>query len=98
MLTQAENELLTQTNAGSPTNEYFRRYWLPALLASELPEPDCRPVRVRILGEDLIAFHDSSAASGLSKSSANIAAPVSSWGTLKCCGASGCLLTFRPTS
>jgi hypothetical protein len=29
----------------------MRRYWLPALLASELPEPDGTPVRVRLLGE-----------------------------------------------
>jgi phenylpropionate dioxygenase-like ring-hydroxylating dioxygenase large terminal subunit len=38
--------------------ETFRRYWNPALLSVELPEPDCPPVRVRILGEDLIAFRD----------------------------------------
>jgi nitrite reductase/ring-hydroxylating ferredoxin subunit len=36
----------------------FRRFWLPALLPSELPSPDCPPVRFRILGEDLVAFRD----------------------------------------
>jgi phenylpropionate dioxygenase-like ring-hydroxylating dioxygenase large terminal subunit len=45
--------------------ETFRRYWLPAALSSELPEPDGAPVRVRLLGEDLIAFRDSSGAVGL---------------------------------
>jgi phthalate 4,5-dioxygenase len=37
----------------------FRRYWIPALLSSEVPEKDGPPVRVRILCEDLIAFRDS---------------------------------------
>ena len=59
MLSREENELLTQTNPGTPGGEYFRRYWLPALLSSEVPSPDCPPVRVRLLGEDLIAFRDS---------------------------------------
>jgi nitrite reductase/ring-hydroxylating ferredoxin subunit len=39
--------------------EVFRRFWLPALLDTELPEPDCAPIRVRLLGEDLVAFRDS---------------------------------------
>ena len=30
----------------------------PALISSELPEPDCPPVRVRLLGEQLIAFRN----------------------------------------
>ena len=36
-----QNELLTRTAAGTPMGELFRRYWLPALLASELPAADC---------------------------------------------------------
>jgi len=65
MLSQEENELLTQTNAGTPAGDYFRRYWLPALLVSEVPAPDCPPVRVRLLGEDLIAFRDTNGRVGL---------------------------------
>src|SRR5262249_7489811 len=65
VLSAEENALLTQTNAGTPMGQYFRRYWLPALLGSELPEPDCPPVRVRLLGEDLIAFRDSNGRVGL---------------------------------
>ena len=38
----------------------MRQYWIPALLSSELPEPDCPPVRVRLLGENLIAFRATS--------------------------------------
>jgi phthalate 4,5-dioxygenase len=65
MLSREDNELLTRTGAGSPAGNYFRRYWLPALLASELPAPDCPPVRLRMLGEDLIAFRDSQGRVGL---------------------------------
>src|SRR3954466_14745004 len=60
-----QNELLTRTGPGTPMGELFRRYWLPALLAEELPEPDCPPVRVKILGERLIAFRDTQNRFGL---------------------------------
>jgi phthalate 4,5-dioxygenase len=56
MLTREENERLTRVGAGTPMGKTMRRYWLPALLSWELPEPDCPPVRVRLLGEDLVAF------------------------------------------
>src|SRR5579864_7136331 len=59
MLSQADNELLTRIGPGTPMGELFRRFWLPALLASELPHIDSDPRRVRILGEDLVAFRDS---------------------------------------
>ncbi len=36
----------------------MRRYWIPALLSAEIPEPDCPPVRLKLLGERLIAFRD----------------------------------------
>ena len=65
MLSQQENELLTETNSGTPAGLYFRRFWLPALLASEVPSPDCPPVRVKLLGEDLVAFRDTQGKTGL---------------------------------
>src|SRR6266853_793644 len=65
MLTAERNELLTRVGRGTPVGELFRRYWLPALLATELPEPDCAPVRVKLLGECLVAFRDSSGRLGL---------------------------------
>jgi phenylpropionate dioxygenase-like ring-hydroxylating dioxygenase large terminal subunit len=43
----------------------MRRYWIPALLAWELPEPDCPPVRVKLLGEELVAFRDTRGKIGL---------------------------------
>ena len=45
--------------------ELFRRFWLPAMLPSELPEADCPPVRLRLLGEDLVAFRDSNGEIGV---------------------------------
>jgi nitrite reductase/ring-hydroxylating ferredoxin subunit len=45
--------------------EVFRRYWIPACLSEEIAEPDSAPIRVRILGEDLVAFRDSSGEVGL---------------------------------
>jgi len=65
MLTQEENELLTRIGAGTPMGTTMRRYWIPALLAWELPEPDCPPVRVKLLGEDLVAFRDTEGRVGL---------------------------------
>ena len=65
MLPKQENELLTRTNPGSPMGELMRRYWIPALLSEEIPEPDCPPVQVRHLGEELVAFRDSKGRIGL---------------------------------
>ena len=59
MLSQQENELLCQVGPGTLMGDLFRRFWLPALLSTELPEPDCAPVRLRLLGENLVAFRDS---------------------------------------
>ena len=65
MLSREENTLLTQVHAGSPMGAVFRRYWIPALLTEEIAEPDCAPVRVRLLGEDLVAFRASDGKIGL---------------------------------
>jgi phthalate 4,5-dioxygenase len=60
-----DNERLTRVGPGTPMGEVFRRYWLPALLGEEVSEPDGPPVRVRLLGEDLIAFRDTAGKVGL---------------------------------
>src|SRR6202051_3222271 len=59
MTTREQNDFLTLTGSGTPMGALMRRYWIPALLSSEIPEPDCPPVRVKLLGERLIAFRDS---------------------------------------
>src|SRR5207249_11565476 len=60
-----DNELLSQTAAGTPMGNLIRRYWIPALLSEEIPAPDCAPARVRLLGEELVAFRDTQGRIGL---------------------------------
>jgi len=65
MLTAEENDLLTRVEGDAPMGRMMRQYWLAACLLEEIPEPDCDPVRVRLLGEDLVAFRDSEGRPGL---------------------------------
>ena len=65
MLNKEQNDLVTQTGPGTMMGDLFRCYWLPILLSEDLPEPDCAPVRVKILSERLIAFRDSDGTLGL---------------------------------
>lgn len=58
MLNRADNEMLTRVGRGTPMGELLRQYWLPAALSSELPMG--APLRVRLLGEDLVAFRNRS--------------------------------------
>ncbi|HLI22857.1 MAG TPA: Rieske 2Fe-2S domain-containing protein [Stellaceae bacterium] len=60
-----DQERLVRVGPGTPAGELFRRYWQPACLSSELPEKDGAPVRVKLLGEDLIAFRDTAGRVGL---------------------------------
>ncbi|MBV8087662.1 MAG: Rieske 2Fe-2S domain-containing protein [Chloroflexi bacterium] len=65
MLSQTDNDTISRVGPGTPMGALFRQYWLPALLSSELPNPDSDPVRVLILGEKLIAFRDTNGQVGL---------------------------------
>jgi phthalate 4,5-dioxygenase len=65
MLRPEQNEMLTRTGLGTPMGKMFRHYWIPALLAEELPENDGPPVRVQLLSERLIAFRDTLGRYGL---------------------------------
>jgi len=65
MLTAAENERITRIGPGTPMGNVMRRYWQPVALSHELPERDGAPIRVRLLGEDLIAFRDTEGGVGL---------------------------------
>src|ERR1700759_3999089 len=66
MTTQDDGfNLLTRVGPGTPMGNLFRRFWLPALLANEPPEPDGTPVRIRILCEDLLAFRDTEGRVGI---------------------------------
>ena len=59
MLTAEENDLLCRVEGDAPMGQLMRRHWVPAVLSEQLVEPDGAPVRVRLFGEDLVAFRDS---------------------------------------
>ncbi len=64
MLTREQNEMLTQVGPGTPAGELLRRYWHPIAVAAELTAE--QPTKfVRILGEDLVLFKDTSGNVGL---------------------------------
>ena len=65
MLRKEQNDLLTQTGPGTSMGQLFRSYWLPVLMADELPENECPPVRVKVLSERLLAFRDTNGRYGL---------------------------------
>jgi phthalate 4,5-dioxygenase oxygenase subunit len=64
MLSQKDNETLSQVGPGTAMGEVFRRFWLPAALSAELVA-DGSPLRLRILGEDLLAFRDTNGTVGI---------------------------------
>jgi phthalate 4,5-dioxygenase len=63
MLSQEENDLITQTGPGTPGGDFLRRYWHPVALSEELP-PDA-PLPVKIMSEDLVLFRDAHGRLGL---------------------------------
>jgi len=65
MLSTEDNELLCKVGPGTVGGAMLREYWLPALMSSELPDNDGNPIRLRLLGENLIAFRDSAGRIGL---------------------------------
>jgi phenylpropionate dioxygenase-like ring-hydroxylating dioxygenase large terminal subunit len=65
MLSAADSELLVRTGPGTAMGEYFRRFWLPVALSREMPEPDSPPLRVKVMGEELVAFRDTNGRVGL---------------------------------
>ncbi len=65
MLSQKENEMLTRVGPGTPMGELMRRYWIPAAFSHQIAAPDCPPVRVRLMGENLVLFRDTQGRVGL---------------------------------
>jgi phthalate 4,5-dioxygenase len=65
MLGTEDNESITRVGPGTVMGNLMRQYWVPAMLSSELPRPNCPPVRVLLLGEKLIGFRDSAGKVGL---------------------------------
>src|SRR4051812_489936 len=69
MLSPEDTEYLCRVGPGTPMGNLFRQYWLPAIKSDELPSPDCPPLRVKLLGEELIAYRTTSGAVGLMQNS-----------------------------
>jgi len=65
MLGAADNELLTRTGPNTDMGRYFRCFWMPIALSRELPDCDGAPIKVKVLGEDLIAFRATDGRVGL---------------------------------
>ena len=65
MLTPAENELLCRVEGHAPMGKIMRHYWMPACLSEEIPEADGKPIQVRLLGENFVAFRDSNGEVGV---------------------------------
>src|SRR6266699_3106725 len=65
MLSATDNEYLCRVGPGTPMGDLMRQYWMPAVRSDELPGPDCPPVRIRLLGENLIGFRTTSGNVGL---------------------------------
>ncbi len=64
MLSIQDNQTLSRVGPGTPMGDLMRRYWLPLLYGWEL-ENDGPPQRVRLLGENMIAYRTSSGEVGL---------------------------------
>lgn len=64
MLTHEENKNLTNVGPETPMGRLMRQYWLPFLGSSDVAQ-DKAPYRVRLLGEDLVAFRDADGKVGL---------------------------------
>ena len=58
MLSHADNEILCRIGPGTPGGTLMRRFWHPVCTSAQLPQPDCAPLRVRLLGENYVAFRD----------------------------------------
>lgn len=64
MLSHEDNETLVRVGPGTPMGQLMRLYWIPFLPMSDLAV-DGQPQRVRLLGEELLAFRDSEGRIGL---------------------------------
>lgn len=64
MLSAEDNNVLCRVGPGTPMGRLMREYWIPALMPNEVVE-DGPPMRIRLLGENLIAFRATSGEVGL---------------------------------
>lgn len=64
MLSAEQNETLTRVGPSTAMGDFCRLFWIPFYPGDRLT-PDGQPKRVKLLGEDLVAFRDSDGRPGL---------------------------------
>lgn len=65
MLSHEDNMRMCRVGPDTPMGQAMRRYWVPALLETEIAQPGCDPVRFEVLGEKLVAFRDTEGRIGI---------------------------------
>ena len=65
MLSREDNDLLTRVEGDAPMGRLMRAHWIPACLSEEVATPDGKPLRIRLLGEELVAFRDTAGCLGV---------------------------------
>jgi phthalate 4,5-dioxygenase len=65
MLSAADNAFLVTSEPNTPMGEYLRCHWHPVALSEEVAEPDCPPIKVKVMGEELLLFRDTNGKTGL---------------------------------
>jgi phenylpropionate dioxygenase-like ring-hydroxylating dioxygenase large terminal subunit len=63
--TREENEALTRVGPATLMGGLFRQYWIPVTPVADVREPGGRPIRVKLLGEDLVLFRTKNGELGL---------------------------------
>ena len=65
MLSATDNAYLNTSEPNTPMGNYLRCHWHPVALSEEVAKPDCAPIRLKVMGEDLLLFRDSKGKTGL---------------------------------
>jgi phenylpropionate dioxygenase-like ring-hydroxylating dioxygenase large terminal subunit len=65
MLSHEQNAYLCEVEPGKPMHNLLKRYWIPAGVSRDVPEPDCDPVRITLLCENYVMFRDSDGKVGI---------------------------------
>ena len=65
MLSATDNAYLNTSEPNTTMGNYLRCHWHPVALSEEVAKPDCAPIRLKVMGEDLLLFRDSKGNTGL---------------------------------
>ncbi len=65
MLSATNNAYLNSSEPDTPMGNYLRCHWHPVALSEEVAKPDCAPIRLKVMGENLLLFRDSKGKTGL---------------------------------